>query len=229
MTAPLFLHEEVLLLALKDEEGTIEFGVDYPNALGGAALAQLLLDERVRLDGSKKKPHQKSKVRSVSAEPLKDDYLDECSVAVRTSKKLRSAQDWVMLFARTKNLKHRIAQALCDKRILREDHDRVLGIFPRKVYPEADGRAEDEIVERLREAIFSDSKQVEPRTTVLVSLANSAGLLKPIFGKKELKRRKARIERIVQGELVGEATRKAIEATQAAMFVAIYVPVIISS
>lgn len=225
MNQSLYLHEELLLLALRDEEGTIVFGVDYANALGGAALAQLLLDERVRLDGSKKKPT----VRSISAEPLKDEFLDECTVAVRTSKKLRSAQDWVMLFARTKNLKHRVAQALCDKGILRAEHDRVLGIFKRRIYPEADGRAEDELVERLRAAIFTQTRAVEPRTTVLISLANHAGLLKPLFGRKELKRRKARIERIVQGDLVGEATRKAIEATQAAMLVAVYVPVIIST
>jgi hypothetical protein len=62
----LFLHEELLLLALKNEKGTIEFGVDYGNMMGGAALAQLLLEERVRLDGTKKN----AKLRSISAKPV---------------------------------------------------------------------------------------------------------------------------------------------------------------
>jgi len=220
----LFLHEELLLLALKDEQGTIEFGIDYGNAIGGAALAQLLIEERVRLDGSKKN----AKVRSVGAKPVEDDYLDECAVAVRTSKRLRSAQEWVRRFANTKNLKHRVAQSLCDKGVLRAEHDKVLGIFSRKIYPEADGSVEQEIVERMRSAIFSEKQEVDARTTVLISLTSATGLLKLAFGKKGLKGRKARIERIVQGELVGQATKAVIEATQAAMFVAVCVPVIIS-
>jgi cytochrome P450 len=63
---------------------------------------------------------------------------------------------------------------------------------------------------------------------VLISLASATGLLKPAFGKKELAGRKARIARIVEGELAGRATREAIEAMQAAMFVAVFVPVIIT-
>ena len=131
-------------------------------------------------------------------------------------------------FANTKHLKHRVAQSLCDKGVLRAEHDKVLGIFSRKIYPEADGRAEEEILERMRTAIFSETQEVDTRTTVLISLASATGLLKLAFGRKELKGRKARIERIVQGELAGRATRAAIEATQAAMFVAVMVPVIIS-
>ena len=41
----LFLHEEILLLALRDEEGTIA-GAMYQYAIGGALLAELLLQTR---------------------------------------------------------------------------------------------------------------------------------------------------------------------------------------
>ena len=43
----LFLHEEIFLLALKDEEGTIAFGAHYNFAVGGAAMAELLLDGKI--------------------------------------------------------------------------------------------------------------------------------------------------------------------------------------
>ena len=39
----LFLHEEILLLALKDEEGTIASGTWYQQAIAGAILATLYL------------------------------------------------------------------------------------------------------------------------------------------------------------------------------------------
>ena len=48
-TNDLFLHEEILLLALKDEEGTIASGTTYEFAAGGAILAELLLQKRVRV------------------------------------------------------------------------------------------------------------------------------------------------------------------------------------
>jgi len=36
----LFLHEEIMLLALKDDKGTIEFGANYTHAVAGAVIAQ---------------------------------------------------------------------------------------------------------------------------------------------------------------------------------------------
>jgi hypothetical protein len=42
----LFLYEEVMLLALRDEEGTIASGTMYQYAIGAAILAELLLNKR---------------------------------------------------------------------------------------------------------------------------------------------------------------------------------------
>jgi len=43
----LFLHEEIMLLALRDEEGTIASGTMYQYAIGAAVLAELLLNKRI--------------------------------------------------------------------------------------------------------------------------------------------------------------------------------------
>jgi hypothetical protein len=50
----LFLHEEVMLLALRDEKGTIASGTMYQYAIGAAILAELLLNKRVSVEESKK-------------------------------------------------------------------------------------------------------------------------------------------------------------------------------
>ena len=55
-SGPLFLHEEVLLLALRDEDGVIAGGTSWRFALGGAALAEFLLTKRIRVDESGKRP-----------------------------------------------------------------------------------------------------------------------------------------------------------------------------
>ena len=62
---PLYLHEEIMLLALRDEEGTVEFGSMYGYALGGAILAELLLAGRISVEEGKRKL-----VNLVSDEPI---------------------------------------------------------------------------------------------------------------------------------------------------------------
>ena len=50
MMKTLRLHEEILLLALRDEAGTIHSGTSLRYAVAGAVLAELLLEDRVRLE-----------------------------------------------------------------------------------------------------------------------------------------------------------------------------------
>ena len=221
----LYLHEEILLLALRDEEGTIASGTLYHYAIGGAVLAELLLGQRVRLEASKKK----QLLTLADSTPIGDPVIDECLEKVRTSKKRATAQTWVSTFAGLKNLKHRVAEGLCDRGILKEEDAKVLLLFTRKTYPELDPEPERELVERLRQAVFTDTDDVETRTVVLASLANSAGVLKVAFDKKELKGRKDRIERIVNGEVTGKATQEAIQAMQAAVMMATIIPTIITT
>ena len=102
-------------------------------------------------------------------------------------------------------------------------------IFTRKIYPEVDPAPEQELMKRLRRAVFTDAREVDPRTVVLVSLAHAADLLKIVFDKKELRGRKARIEKVVNGEVTGKAAKAAIEAMQAAMMVAVVMPALMAS
>ena len=118
---------------------------------------------------------------------------------------------------------------LCAKGILQQDEASVLLIFKRKIYPEIDPRPENELIEKLRNAIFADSTDIDPETAILVSIANSAELLKIHFSRKDLKKRKARLEQLASGESVSNATRAAVQAAQAAVFAACVIPVIVAS
>lgn len=213
----LTLHEEILLLALTDREGTIFSGTHYTFALGGALLAELLLRERIEVEESRKNKMIQVKDPAPAGEPL----LDECLERIRSAKKRGSVQTWLKRFASIKKLKHRIAEKLCRQGILREEEGKILILFKRKIYPAIDPMPERALVERLRAAIFTDTQEIAPRTVILVSLANSAGLLSKTFEKNELKKRKDRIEKIVNGEIMGKAAKEAIAAMQAAVMIAI--------
>ena len=225
MQNTLFLHEEILLLALRDEEGTIASGTMYQYAIGAALLAELLLSKRIEVEQSGKR----KLVNLVSTSPLGEPLIDECLEKVSSAKKRAVLQTWVSRFAGVKNFKHRVAQQLCRRGILKADEDKVLLIFTRKIYPEVNPGPEMELIRRLEHAIFTDTRDVESRTVVLLSLANSTGLLKVVFDKKKLKGRKARIEQIVNGEITGKAATEAIQAMQAAIMVAVIMPSVMTT
>jgi Golgi phosphoprotein 3 len=218
----LFLHEEIMLLALRDEEGTIVSGTMYQYAIGAAVLAELLLNKRIAVGESRRK----KPVNLISSQPLGEPLIDQCLEKISSAKRRASLQTWVSWFAGIKNLKHRVALQLCQRGILRAAEDKILLLFARKIYPEINPEPERKLIERLRQAIFTDSRDIDPRTVVLVSLANSTGLLKAVFDKKELKGRKARIKEISDGEITGKAAKEAIEAIQAAIMVCCIMPAI---
>jgi len=128
-----------------------------------------------------------------------------------------------------RQLKHRIANQLCRRGILKADEDKVLLVFPRTVYPEINPEPERRVIEPLRQAIFTETDDLDPRTVVLVSLAHATSILPVIFSRRDLKLRKERIKRIVNGEVAGKAARDAIDAMQAAVMVACMTPVIVTS
>lgn len=222
----LYLHEEILLLALNDEKGTIHFGASFAQAAGGALLADLLLAERLTIEEKTKK---KPLVQVRDATPVGEPLLDACLARVVEETKPRKAVVWVQRFATTKNLKEKAAARLVERRVLKEEEDRILRIFKRTVYPEADSRPERAIIERLRRAIVGSSREIEPRTVVLVALAHHTGLLQRAVEKRKLKERKERIEKLIQGEIAGRATKQAVEAMQAALLAAVIVPTIVAS
>jgi hypothetical protein len=217
---PLRLHEEITLLAIRDEKGT--FATNFvEHAVAGAVLAELLLEGRIDVEDTRRKL-----VKLRSHRPTGAPIIDECFASMKAAKRRASLNTWVGRLAGTKGLRHKVARQLCRRGILRYDEDKILLLFRRKLYPEVDPKPEREIVERLRNAIFGGSREVDPRTAILVSLAGSSELLNEPFGRREIKARKKRIEQIVNGEVIGKATKEVIAACQAAIMVAAILPVV---
>lgn len=222
MTDPksLFLYEEIMLLALRNKQGTAT--IDYLEyAVAGAVLAELLLDRRIAISDTRKQL-----VDIQDTNPTGDPIIDECMERMKAGKKRASLQTWVSRLAGIKKLRQKVAQQLCNRGVLRADEDKVLHIFTRKIYPEVNPVPEEKIIQRLRAAVLGYTDEIEPRTVVLISLANAANLLSENLGRKEVKDRKKRIERIVNGEMTGNATKEAIAACQAAVFVAVIMPAV---
>lgn len=211
----LTLYEEILLLALDEEKGTAAIGGMHRNAMAGAILAELLLQGAVTVGQDKKKL-----VDAAPEATVDDPVLADCLKLVQDAKRRRRARDWVIKFAQDRHLHERTARGLVQKGVLREDKDKVLGIFPRVIFPEKDPGPEQDLRKRLHHAVFTSSPNVDERTVVVAVLAHATGLLNQVFDKKQLKDRKQRLQKLAEGRVAGQATREAIEAMQAAVLAA---------
>ncbi len=206
------LHHELLLLALRDREGTTHGYGAYVNALGAAVLGELVAQGRVALAPEGKKLF----VELRDARPLGDEALDEALARVAAAKKRAQVAAWVSRCAGMKQLKHRVARDLCRRGILKAEEQTILLIFRRAVYPEVDPRPERAIVERLRRAAFGEAAAPEARALMLLSLCASIDLLPALLDKAQVKARKKQIAALVKDEPLGKAVRELIQAAATA-------------
>ncbi|MBN1939906.1 MAG: GPP34 family phosphoprotein [Candidatus Aminicenantes bacterium] len=209
----LTLAEELLLLALKDEKGTIllsaSSGLHF--GLAGAALMELFL--------MKKADVQDKRLAAAGTAGPKDPILNEIWQAVRDKEKPKAIRFWVEKYGRTNKLRNRCLDRLVEKGILAREKRKVLFVFPGNRYPTANPRPESEERLRLRRAVL-DHKPVEPRTVMLLSLIQACDLVGEIFPKPEKKEAKKRIKEMVKNEEIGRVVAQEIAAGVAACIVA---------
>jgi hypothetical protein len=214
MTHPetLRLHEEILLLALRDKEGTFAAGGRHRQALGGAVLAELLLARKIR----EQPTDRRKRVEVSDPRPLREPTLDAALERIRVARRPASLATWVGRFAGWSELPHRIAVGLCERGILRADERKVLLLFRRRIYPEVNPAPEKRLVDRLHRALLDREPDLEPRTLTLLCLAWPAGLLRYVADKRLLKQQRGLLQRYLKNEPAGRAVKEAIEAEDAA-------------
>jgi hypothetical protein len=213
-------YEEILLLAMRDKEGTLFFGIDFPQAIAGALLSELFLLKKIKIEHDGKK-----KFAIISnSKPIGDPLLDECLIKIANSKRRVRIENWVSRFANITHLKRKAAQSLCRRGILKLEEKKVLLIFTKEVYPEIDPRPEKHLLNKMHKAIFGNQKNIDPEIIILIALCNSTGILSHLFDKHQLKEKKKWIKEITSGNLIGDATKEVVEAMQAAIMVAVIIP-----
>jgi len=214
MDKKLSLAEELLLLALNDEKGTVlmagSFGLPY--GLAGALLIELVDAGLLRIEGKG--------LIVVPAGTARDEVLDEVLGLVRGSAKTRDLKHWVGKIGRSAGkIRRKLADRLVDRRILQKEEHRLLLIFPTKRYPQTDPMPEYGIRERVRQALRGMTPPDE-RTAALISLVHACELTGMLFDKGERREAKRRAKEISASQPVGSAVARVIEASKAAVVAA---------
>ncbi len=221
---PLTLSEQLLLLALKDEKGTVvssaSIALDY--GLIGALLMELAMADRIAV--------RDRHLGVLKSEATGDDLLDELMAHITgRDGKPKAVRYWLPRLARKiKKLRHRVAERLVNTGILRREDRRILGIFPSVRYPTVNPLPELEVREKLKNTILMET---EPGcdVVVLASLLKACNLVTEVFDKRSKKQAMRRLKKLSADEPIAKAVGETVAAVQAAVTASITAAIIASS
>ncbi|GAB3058762.1 GPP34 family phosphoprotein [Salinicoccus sesuvii] len=207
------IAEALVLLATDKEKGTQVSGADsIEYGITGAILSELTLMERVEL--------QEDKMVVVDRTPTEIPYFETVLDEVEKAKKPQQVDYWVdRLPFKMHNIKKEIIQSLVEKRVLKEESKKFLFVFNWKHHPEADGRAEEEIRNRLQRIVFEDETP-DPLAGILLNLIKICNLTAEVFGEDKKETVEKRIEKIAAESEYDVAISKSIEEMEAAIMIA---------
>lgn len=214
------LAEDLLLLLLDDETGKpVVDGAKLPRVLAGAVLLELALDGVVEPAGEGEEVRRGRLVLRHESAP-DDEILARAVARLRESKPMKPERAIEKL---DKNLREAVLERIVAKGWVREAKAKLLGIFPTTVWPAVDDTHERQLRADLRDAVI-DGADPSPRTSALVSLLAAVDATPKVFSDGDRRAVNKRAKEIAEGEWAGAAVRKAVEAVNAAVMVAVIVP-----
>lgn len=206
------LAEEIMLLSLDDESGSVKQRQAAGWAVSGGILLELVMVGRVSVADKH--------VELTDTTPTGDRLLDSRTALIEAwlgGRKRRRVTEWL-----TKDQAKAVGAALeslCERGLVVEEKHKALGVFPIRRYPEADGATEAELRARLR-AVVLRGAEPDARTAGLIALIHSAKLHRLALPDSPPKQVVARMAEVAAGQWAAEGIRAAVRDVQAAMVAA---------
>jgi Golgi phosphoprotein 3 len=203
----LTLADEIVVLMLRDDIGDIKSGrADSANiAIAGGILMELSLLGRIDTD--------LTSLFIIDPKPVGDELLDPVLHQIAAEPVKRSSLWWIeRLTLHNRDLTSSVLGRLVDAGILRVEDRQFLWVFSRRAYPKNSGREEREAKARLMSVIFDDTVPT-PRDTLLLSLADSTGVLDEMLSSEEMRKASERIAEVVALEEISRSVR-AVESSR---------------
>ncbi len=158
----------------------------------------------------------RARVAVTGAPTLGDPLLDGALERVAGKRQPVAAQNVVTTLAR--DLADALRARLVARGILREEHGRVLGIFPTHAWPAADSTHEEAVRRALWDVIVV-GRTPSDREVCLVALLQAVDQVPKQFAVEGMSARQLRdrAKTLSAGNVGGDAVRRAVQATEAAV------------
>lgn len=198
------LIDKLVLLALDDDKGTfVSDSIVFGYCIAGAVLFELSIKEKIQIF--------ENKVQITNKEKLNDEVLDYCLEIISDSKKERKVNHWIEAIGNKEGaLRKKALAKLISLEILEEKENKILWIFTNKKYPTKNELPEKTIRQRLNDIIINESK-AEMDEIMIISLVDSCGLNKEVYGKEIAKKKDKEIKSIIKDYQFADTTGKLIK------------------
>ncbi|BCN67573.1 GPP34 family phosphoprotein [Rhodococcus hoagii] len=215
------IAEDLLLLLLDDESGDpLVDGTRLPRVLAGAVLLELALDGYVT-PADQGEDVKRGRLAVRRAEAPADSILARALGVVADAR--RPMKPEAAIEKLDSEIRAAVFERVIDRGWVRESRRKVLGIFPSKVWPPVDESHERGVRHELS-GVLVEGLDPTPRAAALISLLSAVDAAAKVFPDTDRKMIRKRAKEIADGEWAGAAVRKAVDAINSAVFVAVMVP-----
>ncbi|MBW8173292.1 GPP34 family phosphoprotein [Ornithinimicrobium sp. Arc0846-15] len=213
LNAELLVVEDVTLLLLDDEKGTMASSPAMHYVLGGALLIELALLGRAEMAPPESR-WKAAKVRSVPGDPLIDPLLADGFATL--DEQPRGAQQ--ILSRLGHRLQPKVSERLADRGLVERKESRIFGLFPTTAWPAADQLHEDNLRQEIEDALVRGLTP-NPRTASIIALLSGANLLNVLVhsDSRKDKQVKQRAKAIEDGDWGASMVSDAVAAASAAI------------
>lgn len=206
MTTPtkLTLAEELLLIALDDETGSLinlpPFWLD--TALAASILMELCLVGRLDTDPER--------VVVLDATPTGSPILDEVLALIVADRGTQPSGQWIRrVGTRGPELRDQVIAGLVARGVLQSVEKRLLWVFKTRVYPPTSGLEEREVRSRLM-TLLNNAEIPDAREALLIGLLSATGIMGRLLSESEAARLQPRIDQIARLEEISRSLDESV-------------------
>ncbi|MEN9507561.1 MAG: hypothetical protein RLZZ621_124 [Gemmatimonadota bacterium] len=206
MTA-LTLAEELLLMALDDQRGTLLPMRPYAMEVASAAALVMDLSLLGRIDTDERS------LTLISATATGNVLLDDVLARIAADPGPHSTATWLQRLATLPGLQERIIDSLVQRGILQSVEKRLLWVFKTRVYPPTSGLEEREVLSRIM-TLLNNDEIPDARDALLVGLLSATKLLDELLSRPERHRLATRVSQITELEALNRSMIRTIGELQ---------------
>ena len=216
----MLIASDLLLLLTDDSTGKLRVASNEIDiALGGALLIELAIARRVTVAGEAA-PVRTGRLMVTDTSPTSDVLLDE-ALSTLSARQGGNAKDVVRPLG--KGVRPRLFARLVEEGILREQHGKILNLFPVDRWPSSDNAHEKSVRALLADALRTGSTN-DAHIAGLISLLHALEAVAKVIDPAQLgitkKEMNANARRIAEGDWASAAVRQAIDSMLAAVIAA---------